>query len=104
VQPRFVVLGGWPNKPFSKKAQNVCDVTQYAYAEYQVTKHIYTLAMNLVTLKCQCLNGNNSAISASVTKFLPFWNEMDSKHHLSSVLFPFAQVYILTATYLDKDF
>ena len=67
--PRFVVLGGCSNRPFSKKAQNLCDVTQYAYAECQVTKHIYTLAMNLVTLKCQYLNGNNSVNSASVMKF-----------------------------------
>jgi hypothetical protein len=47
----------------------VCDATQHAYAECQVTKHIYTLAMNLVTQKCQYLNGNNSVISASVLKF-----------------------------------
>jgi hypothetical protein len=69
VIERFVVLGGCLNRPFSKKAQNLCDVTQYAYAESQVTKHIYTLAMNLVTLKCQYLNGNNSVISASVMMF-----------------------------------
>ena len=69
IVARFVVLGGCSNRPFSKKAQNLCDVTQYAYAECQVTKHIYTLAMNLVTLKCQYLNGNNSVNSASVMKF-----------------------------------
>jgi hypothetical protein len=62
---------------FPKKAQNLCDVTQYAYAECQVTKQIYTLAINLFILKCQYLNGNNSVISASVN-FFPFWNEMDS--------------------------
>jgi hypothetical protein len=52
-----------------KKAQNLCDVPQYAYAECQVTKYIYTLAMNLATLKCQYFNGNYSVISASVMKF-----------------------------------
>jgi hypothetical protein len=31
-------------------------------------KHMYTLAKNLVTLKYQCLNGNNSVISESVMK------------------------------------
>jgi hypothetical protein len=56
------------NGPFSKKAQNLCDVTQYANAECQVTKHIYNLAMNLVTLKYQYLNCNNSVNSASVIK------------------------------------
>jgi hypothetical protein len=44
------VLAGCSNRPFSKKAQNLCDVAQYAYSESQVIKHIYTLAMNLVTL------------------------------------------------------
>jgi hypothetical protein len=64
------------DKPFSKKAQNLCDVIQYTHYESQVTKYIYTIAMNLFILKCQYLNGNNSAISASVMKFLTFWNEM----------------------------
>jgi hypothetical protein len=27
IYPRFVVLGGCSNRPFSKKAQNLCDVT-----------------------------------------------------------------------------
>jgi hypothetical protein len=54
---------------FPKKAKNLCDVTQYAHDESRVTKHIYTLAMNLVTLKCQYLNGKNSVISASVMKY-----------------------------------
>jgi hypothetical protein len=31
---RFVVVfGGCSNRPFSKKAKNLCDFTQYAYAE-----------------------------------------------------------------------
>jgi hypothetical protein len=66
--PRFVGLGG-SNKPFSKKAQNLCDVTQCAYAECQVTKHINILAMNLVTLKCQYIHGSNSVVSELVVKF-----------------------------------
>jgi hypothetical protein len=37
-----------------------------------MTKHIYTLAMNLVTLKCQYLNGNNSVNSASVDIEIPY--------------------------------
>jgi hypothetical protein len=32
--------------------------------------------MNLVTLKCQYLNGNNLVISASIMKFLPFWIDL----------------------------
>jgi hypothetical protein len=33
---RFVVLEGCSNKPFCKKAQNLCDVTQYVYPQCQV--------------------------------------------------------------------
>jgi hypothetical protein len=44
---------------FPKKLKILCDVTQYAYAECQVTKHLYTLAINLVTLKCEHFNCNS---------------------------------------------
>jgi hypothetical protein len=46
----FFVLSGRSDKHLAKKASNVCDVTQYAYPECQVTKYTYSLAMNLVTL------------------------------------------------------
>jgi hypothetical protein len=46
-------------KPFSKKAQNLCDITQYVCVcvcgECKVTKFINILAMNFVTLKRQYL-------------------------------------------------
>jgi hypothetical protein len=37
----FVVLRCCSNKPFSKKAQTLGDVTQYTCAECQVTEHTY---------------------------------------------------------------
>jgi hypothetical protein len=47
----------------------------------------YTLAMNLVTLKCQHLNGNNSVISALVMKFFTILEQdgLIASHELSFI-------------------
>ena len=67
--PRFVILGGCLKKDLASKAQNLCDVTQYVYAECQVTKFIYIVPMILVTTKCHFSKGNNQLISASILEF-----------------------------------
>jgi hypothetical protein len=81
----------------------LCDFTQYAYAEWQVTKHIYTLAMNLVTLKCQCLNGNNSVIYASVMNFFTIleWVGLIASLELSFISICTS---LFFDSFLDKDF
>jgi hypothetical protein len=80
--------------PFKKN----CDIIWYANAEYQVTKFIYNLAMNFVTLKCQYLNGNILVIFASVKKFFTIleWDWLIVSPEL--IFFPFGQVCFSTAT------
>jgi hypothetical protein len=62
----FFILEVVQKKQLALKAQYLSDVTQYAYAECQVTKFIHNLVMDLVRFKCEILKGNNSAITASI--------------------------------------
>jgi hypothetical protein len=60
-------------------------------------------AMNLVTLKCQYLNGNNSVISASVIKFFNLFG-MKWTFSITWAQFYFYLHKVFFDSYLDKDF